>query len=275
PRPAPRPRDRAVSVAKTRAVRVEAPSSSPSVRAPAPAPAHAPRLARRGPAARSVAGCRRRGAEARVRGAAARRQTLRHALGPAVRRPFGCERPRGDSAPSRAATGPPSRTPRGRPLVKGRARPPGQGVGSARRGSDAGTVPPRGLRLGAQPPPPERAFLPLVEGLRRARGGPALLGKTRPPPGRPGSASETGPGAEPGRKALGLGPIKEQKIVVDELSNLKKNRKVYRQQQNSNIFFLADRTEMLSESKNILDELKKEYQELENSEKTKIKKEST
>ncbi|XP_036870981.1 ASNSD1 upstream open reading frame protein isoform X1 [Manis javanica] len=66
--------------------------------------------------------------------------------------------------------------------------------------------------------------------------------------------------------------IKEQKIVVDELSNLKKNRKVYRQQQNSNIFFLADRTEMLSESKNILDELKKEYQEIENSEKTKIKK---
>ncbi|XP_032148554.1 ASNSD1 upstream open reading frame protein isoform X1 [Sapajus apella] len=66
--------------------------------------------------------------------------------------------------------------------------------------------------------------------------------------------------------------IKEQKIVVDELSNLKKNRKVYRQQQNSNIFFLADRTEMLSESKNILDELKKEYQEIENLEKTKIKK---
>lgn len=66
--------------------------------------------------------------------------------------------------------------------------------------------------------------------------------------------------------------IKEQKIVVDELSNLKKNRRVYRQQQNSNIFFLADRTEMLSESKNILDELKKEYQEIENSEKTSIKK---
>ncbi|EPQ07819.1 hypothetical protein D623_10008797 [Myotis brandtii] len=66
--------------------------------------------------------------------------------------------------------------------------------------------------------------------------------------------------------------IKEQKIVVDELSNLKKNRTVYRQQQNSNIFFLADRTELLSESKNILDELKKEYQEIENSEKTKTKK---
>ncbi|XP_012319532.2 ASNSD1 upstream open reading frame protein isoform X2 [Aotus nancymaae] len=50
------------------------------------------------------------------------------------------------------------------------------------------------------------------------------------------------------------------------------SKKVYRQQQNSNIFFLADRTEMLSESKNILDELKKEYQEIENLEKTKIKK---
>uniref|UniRef100_A0A6I8NN68 Uncharacterized protein n=1 Tax=Ornithorhynchus anatinus TaxID=9258 RepID=A0A6I8NN68_ORNAN len=43
--------------------------------------------------------------------------------------------------------------------------------------------------------------------------------------------------------------IKEQKIVVDELSNLKKTRKVYKQQPNSNIFFLADRVEMLSESK--------------------------
>lgn len=78
-------------------------------------------------------------------------------------------------------------------------------------------------------------------------------------------------GSAPHREDLSS-KIKEQKIVVDELSNLKKNRKVYKQQQNSNIFFLADRTEMLSESKNILDELKKEYQEIENSEKTKIKK---
>uniref|UniRef100_A0A8C5UA08 Uncharacterized protein n=1 Tax=Malurus cyaneus samueli TaxID=2593467 RepID=A0A8C5UA08_9PASS len=66
--------------------------------------------------------------------------------------------------------------------------------------------------------------------------------------------------------------IKEQKVVVDELSNLKKNRKVYKQQPNSNIFFLADRTETLSECKNTLDELKKAHQELENSEKAKIKK---
>ncbi|XP_052647922.1 ASNSD1 upstream open reading frame protein [Harpia harpyja] len=66
--------------------------------------------------------------------------------------------------------------------------------------------------------------------------------------------------------------IKEQKVVVDELSNLKKNRKVYRQQPNSNIFFLVDRTETLSQCKNTLDELKKAHQEMENSEKAKIKK---
>ncbi|XP_064014055.1 ASNSD1 upstream open reading frame protein isoform X1 [Pogoniulus pusillus] len=65
--------------------------------------------------------------------------------------------------------------------------------------------------------------------------------------------------------------IKEQKVVVDELSNLKKNRKVYKQQPNSNIFFLVDRTETLSQCKNILDDLKKTHQEMENSEKTKIK----
>ncbi|XP_031223265.1 ASNSD1 upstream open reading frame protein [Mastomys coucha] len=68
--------------------------------------------------------------------------------------------------------------------------------------------------------------------------------------------------------------IKEQKIIVDELSNLKKNRRVYKQQQNSNIFFLEDRTKMFSESKNALDELKKEYQALENSETTKVKTQS-
>lgn len=66
--------------------------------------------------------------------------------------------------------------------------------------------------------------------------------------------------------------IKEQKVVVDELSNLKKNRKVYKQQPNSNIFFLVDRTETLSECKNTLDDLKKAHQEIENSEKTKIRK---
>uniref|UniRef100_A0A3B3HWB4 Uncharacterized protein n=2 Tax=Oryzias latipes TaxID=8090 RepID=A0A3B3HWB4_ORYLA len=52
--------------------------------------------------------------------------------------------------------------------------------------------------------------------------------------------------------------IKEQKVVVDELSNLKKNRKVYIQQRNSNIFFLADRSQTLSTSRKELDYLKKE-----------------
>ncbi|XP_064516526.1 ASNSD1 upstream open reading frame protein [Pseudopipra pipra] len=66
--------------------------------------------------------------------------------------------------------------------------------------------------------------------------------------------------------------IKEQKVVVDELSNLKKNRRVYKQQPNSNIFFLVDRTETLSQCKNTLDELKKAQQEMENSEKAKMKK---
>ncbi|KAK9537825.1 hypothetical protein VZT92_005403 [Zoarces viviparus] len=46
--------------------------------------------------------------------------------------------------------------------------------------------------------------------------------------------------------------IKEQKVVLDELSNLKKNRKVYIQQRNSNIFFLADRRQTLGSCKSKL-----------------------
>ncbi|RVE58456.1 hypothetical protein OJAV_G00209630 [Oryzias javanicus] len=56
--------------------------------------------------------------------------------------------------------------------------------------------------------------------------------------------------------------VKEQKVVVDELSNLKKNRKVYIQQRNSNIFFLADKSQTLSSSKKELDYLKKELQDI-------------
>ncbi|XP_046902413.1 ASNSD1 upstream open reading frame protein-like [Hypomesus transpacificus] len=52
--------------------------------------------------------------------------------------------------------------------------------------------------------------------------------------------------------------INEQKIVVDELYNLKKNRKVYSQQPNSNIFFLADRRQCLCSCKHELDNMKKE-----------------
>ncbi|KAK2904785.1 hypothetical protein Q8A67_006584 [Cirrhinus molitorella] len=56
--------------------------------------------------------------------------------------------------------------------------------------------------------------------------------------------------------------IKEQKIVVDELSNLKKNRRVYTQQPNSNIFFLADKAETLSACKKDLDNMRKDYQDI-------------
>ncbi|XP_067300441.1 ASNSD1 upstream open reading frame protein-like [Pseudorasbora parva] len=56
--------------------------------------------------------------------------------------------------------------------------------------------------------------------------------------------------------------IKEQKILVDELSNLKKNRRVYTQQPNSNIFFLTDKGETLSSCKKDLDNMRKEYQDI-------------
>ncbi|XP_068427882.1 ASNSD1 upstream open reading frame protein [Clinocottus analis] len=56
--------------------------------------------------------------------------------------------------------------------------------------------------------------------------------------------------------------IKEQKVVVDELSNLKKNRKVYIQQRNSNIFFRADRSQTLSSCKKELDNMKKDLQDM-------------
>lgn len=65
--------------------------------------------------------------------------------------------------------------------------------------------------------------------------------------------------------------IKEQTVVVDELSSLKTNRKVYTQQPNSNIFFLADRTATLSEHKKTLDNLKAAHQKNEVSERTNTK----
>ncbi|XP_018428920.1 PREDICTED: asparagine synthetase domain-containing protein 1 isoform X3 [Nanorana parkeri] len=47
--------------------------------------------------------------------------------------------------------------------------------------------------------------------------------------------------------------FREQKVVIDELTNLKKDRKVYRQQPNSNIFFVADKVKTLSECKSCAD----------------------
>ncbi|XP_077392243.1 ASDURF protein [Festucalex cinctus] len=56
--------------------------------------------------------------------------------------------------------------------------------------------------------------------------------------------------------------IKEQTVTVEELSNLKKDRKVYVQQRNSNILFLADRGQTLSSCKQKLDSLTKELQDI-------------
>ncbi|XP_049449430.1 ASNSD1 upstream open reading frame protein-like [Epinephelus fuscoguttatus] len=56
--------------------------------------------------------------------------------------------------------------------------------------------------------------------------------------------------------------IKEQKVLLDELSNLKKSRRVYVQQRNSNIFFLADRSQTLGSCKKELDSMKKDLQDM-------------
>ncbi|XP_026127218.1 ASNSD1 upstream open reading frame protein-like [Carassius auratus] len=72
----------------------------------------------------------------------------------------------------------------------------------------------------------------------------------------PGAQEERAPKEELNKK------ITEQKIVVDELSNLKKNRSVYTQQPNSNIFFLADKEETLSACKKDLDNMRKELQDI-------------
>uniref|UniRef100_A0A669BHZ6 Uncharacterized protein n=1 Tax=Oreochromis niloticus TaxID=8128 RepID=A0A669BHZ6_ORENI len=54
--------------------------------------------------------------------------------------------------------------------------------------------------------------------------------------------------------------IKEQKVLVDELCNLKKNRKVYIQQRNSNIFFVGDRSQTLTSCKSKMREVRR-YQD--------------
>ncbi|KAE8580123.1 hypothetical protein XENTR_v10024315 [Xenopus tropicalis] len=66
--------------------------------------------------------------------------------------------------------------------------------------------------------------------------------------------------------------LREQKIVISELSNLKKGRKVYIQQGNSNIFFLADRSQTFSECKKKLDDMIHTQQELEDSIQTPVNK---
>ncbi|XP_060086020.1 ASNSD1 upstream open reading frame protein-like [Ylistrum balloti] len=57
--------------------------------------------------------------------------------------------------------------------------------------------------------------------------------------------------------------IREKEVLNSELSTLKKNAKVYKQQQNSNVFFLANRDTVFSECKRTLDSLVQEYKEME------------
>ncbi|XP_059356423.1 ASNSD1 upstream open reading frame protein-like [Carassius carassius] len=78
------------------------------------------------------------------------------------------------------------------------------------------------------------------------------------------NSQRTEPGAleERARKEELNKKITEQKIAVDELSNLKKNRSVYTQQPNSNIFFLADKEETLSTCKKDLDNMRKEFEDI-------------
>ncbi|XP_044160190.1 uncharacterized protein LOC122945246 isoform X2 [Bufo gargarizans] len=52
-----------------------------------------------------------------------------------------------------------------------------------------------------------------------------------------------------------IAKFKEQKVIIEELSNLKKDRRVYRQQPNSNVYFLTEQSRALGECKKSFDDL--------------------
>ncbi|XP_078704024.1 ASNSD1 upstream open reading frame protein-like [Branchiostoma floridae x Branchiostoma belcheri] len=58
--------------------------------------------------------------------------------------------------------------------------------------------------------------------------------------------------------------MNEQTVLEIELRTVKQDKRVYKQQQNSNVFFREDKTKLLtvSECKKTMDELRKEYQEI-------------
>ena len=58
--------------------------------------------------------------------------------------------------------------------------------------------------------------------------------------------------------------MKELEVLQGELKNLKPGRKVYKQQPNSDVFFLADKNQVFSEAKRTLDSIQKEYKEIGN-----------
>ncbi|XP_030845940.1 ASNSD1 upstream open reading frame protein-like [Strongylocentrotus purpuratus] len=51
--------------------------------------------------------------------------------------------------------------------------------------------------------------------------------------------------------------ISELRVLQSELSSLKKNAKVYKQQQNSQVFFLTDKAHCQSQCKNQIETLEK------------------
>ncbi|XP_062600290.1 ASNSD1 upstream open reading frame protein-like [Saccostrea cucullata] len=57
--------------------------------------------------------------------------------------------------------------------------------------------------------------------------------------------------------------FQEQKVLETELASLKKGAKVYKQQQNSNVFFQTKAEEVMKECKNTMEGLIKEYKSLE------------
>lgn len=64
------------------------------------------------------------------------------------------------------------------------------------------------------------------------------------------------------RRSLGIIEIQETEVLLSELHSLKKNAKVYKQQPNSNIFFLHDITKAKSETKEDLARTKAELENL-------------
>ena len=62
--------------------------------------------------------------------------------------------------------------------------------------------------------------------------------------------------------------MKELEVLQGELKNLKPGRKVYKQQPNSDVFFLADKNQVFSEAKRTLDSIQKEYKEIGNQQMT-------
>lgn len=75
-------------------------------------------------------------------------------------------------------------------------------------------------------------------------------------------SGDTGETLQTNKPYPSLTEISVQKVIQSELSQLKDKAKVYYQQPNSNLFFLSSAEKEMIRSKRTLDELMKEYQEV-------------